>query len=268
MMTALQAAPAVGGALVVGGVGVALSRRREYIVRWCAWAVAVPVALGAFALGGPGLALLAALGGTVCAAEYAALARLRWADRGVLHAAVLALPAAAWLVPGQLPRVLAAAVLAALLVPVLTGDAEGGARRLAFTAGGVLWFAPLAGAVLLDDAALALFAAVSVTDITASLAGRRLRGPKLSPISPNKTWAGALCGAAAGLATLAALDACTPAYAVAVLLGAPLGDLLESLVKRSLGVKDSASWLAGAGGLLDRLDSLLLTFALALLLAL
>lgn len=181
---------------------------------------------------------------------------------------MLALPVAAWLAPGHLPRILAAAVLAAALVPVLAGDAEGGARRVAFAAGGVLWFAPLAGAVLLGDAALALFAAVSLTDITASLAGRRLGGPRLSPVSPNKTWAGALCGAAAGTATLAALGACTPAYATAVLLGAPLGDLLESLVKRGLKVKDSASWLAGAGGLLDRLDSLLLTFALALLLTL
>ncbi|GAA2628999.1 phosphatidate cytidylyltransferase [Actinomadura fulvescens] len=267
-MTVVQAAPWIGGALAIGGVGAALSRRRDYLVRWCAWTVAVPAVLGAFALGEPGLTLLAALGGTVCAAEYAALARLRPADRVVLHAAALALPAAAWLTPGRLPQVLAAAVLAALLIPVLAADADDGARRLAFTAGGILWFAPLAGAVLLGNAVLALFAAVSVTDITASLAGRRLRGPKLSPISPDKTWSGALCGAAAGLAALAALDAFTPAHAAAVLLGAPLGDLLESLIKRSLGAKDSASWLAGAGGLLDRLDSLLLTLALALLPAL
>lgn len=63
MMTAAQAAPWIGGVLAVGGVGAALSRRREYLVRWCAWAVAVPVVLGVFALGAPGLALLAGAGG-------------------------------------------------------------------------------------------------------------------------------------------------------------------------------------------------------------
>ncbi|MEU9845827.1 phosphatidate cytidylyltransferase, partial [Actinomadura sp. NPDC048032] len=131
---------------------------------------------------------------------------------------------------------------------------------------GVIWFAPLAGVVLLGPEVLALFAAVSIADITASFAGRSLGGPPLSRLSPSKHWSGLLAGTAAGLGTLAVFGAFTPAWAVAVAVGAPLGDLLESMVKRGVEAKDSASWLAGAGGLLDRLDSLLLAlvFALAL----
>ncbi|MBN6058068.1 phosphatidate cytidylyltransferase, partial [Nonomuraea sp. RK-328] len=185
----------------------------------------------------------------------------------VLTVAAAEAPLAAWMVPAQLPRVLAAAVLAVALVPLLAGDAAGGLRRLCLGVFGVVWFAPLIGVVLLGPAALALFAAVSVADITASFGGRLMGGPRLSPLSPAKRWSGLLAGAAAGLAVLALLDAFTLPLAVAVAVGAPLGDLLESMVKRGVEAKDSASWLAGAGGLLDRLDSLLFALAAALLLA-
>jgi phosphatidate cytidylyltransferase len=55
------------------------------------------------------------------------------------------------------------------------------------------------------------------------------------------------------------------ALVVAVTIGAPLGDLFESMIKRGAAAKDSASWLAGSGGLLDRMDSLLFALAIVLL---
>ncbi|GGK67260.1 hypothetical protein Ppa06_24010 [Planomonospora parontospora subsp. parontospora] len=258
--------PYIAGALAAGGIAVALSRRRQYMLRWCAWAVAVPVVVAALYAGPGGAAVLAAAVGMVCAAEYGGLTRLPRPDRVLLTAAVAAPPVTAWLAPARLPHVFAVAVLAVALVPLLTGDAAGGLNRLCRGVFGVVWFAPLIGVVLLGPAALALFAAVSVADIAASFGGRLLGGPVLSPLSPAKRWSGVLAGTIAGLGMLALLDAFTPALVAAVAFGAPVGDLLESMVKRGADVKDSASWLAGAGGLLDRLDSLLLALTLALLL--
>ncbi|MFF3665812.1 phosphatidate cytidylyltransferase [Microtetraspora malaysiensis] len=266
-MTSLgDAIPYVAGALAVGGIAVTLSGRRDFMLRWCAWAVAVPVVVAALYAGPAGAAALASAAGIVCAIEYGRLTSLPRPDRVMLTVVVAVLPAAAWWVPSQLPRVLIAAVVAVALVPLLTGDAVGGLRRLSLAVLGVVWFAPLVGVVLLGPAALPVFVAVSLTDIAASFGGRLLGGPPLSPLSPAKRWGGVLAGAVAGLGALAVLDAFTVPLTVAVVLGAPLGDLLESMVKRGAGVKDSASWLAGAGGLLDRLDSLLVALALALLL--
>ena len=110
------------------------------------------------------------------------------------------------------------------------------------------------------------------TDIGAYFAGRRFGRRKLAPsISPGKTveglWGGvvaaALFGAAWVLATglNPALIALAPLFALA----AQAGDLFESKMKRTAGIKDSGNWLPGHGGLLDRLDGLVpvavLTFA-------
>ncbi|GGQ76959.1 phosphatidate cytidylyltransferase [Couchioplanes azureus] len=263
MTGARHLVPYLGGGLLAAGAVVLVSRRRELLLRWCAWAVGVPVVVGAFLLGPPGTAALAGLVAVVCAAEYARLAALPRPDRVVLTAVVLATVVAAWLEPAWLPRLLAVGMLAVALVPLLAGDGADGFRRLTHGAFGVLWLAPLALVVVLGPTALVLFVAVSVADVAAYVGGRRLGGPRLSPLSPAKRWSGALTGAIAGAATLVALGAGTLPLITAVVLGAPLGDLVESMLKRGLGAKDSASWLAGSGGLLDRVDSLLLALVIA-----
>ena len=114
-----------------------------------------------------------------------------------------------------------------------------------------------------------VFVVTWTTDIGAYFAGRAIGGPKLAPrISPNKTVAGLVGGViSAGLAGYAwaevwslsaALFWLAPLFAIA----AQAGDLFESWMKRSAGVKDSGAWLPGHGGALDRLDGLVVVATL------
>jgi phosphatidate cytidylyltransferase len=267
MVTTLETAPVVAGALGVGGVGVWASGRRELIRRWLTWAVTAPLVGGSLYFGAPGAAALAAALAVVATVEYGRLVRLRAADRVAVGLAAGGLPIAAWLVPAQAPRLLLGMALVAALVPVLSGDATDGARRAAYAVLGVAWLGALSGLVLLGSHAFVLCLAVSVADVGAWCGGRLLGGPRLSPLSPAKRWGGVAGGAVAGLAVLALLGALTPALAMAVVAGAPLGDLLESMLKRGADVKDAGTWLPGFGGLLDRIDSLLVALALAVVLS-
>jgi phosphatidate cytidylyltransferase len=262
--------------LAVGGAAALASRNSEVIRKWRTWLVSAPLVAGFLWLGAPGAALLAAGLGVVGAVEYGRLARLRPADSWLVAVAAVGLPLVAWQAPGLLGRVFAGTLLAAALVPVLGGDAEAGARAAAGVFG-VAWLAALTGLVLLRGAALPLIFAVSVADVGAWCAGRLGRGPALSPLSPAKRWTGVAGGALAGVAALAAVAGLggggvlgggvfTPAHVIAVAVGAPLGDLLESMVKRGAGVKDAGGWLPGFGGLLDRIDSLLVALAMAVIL--
>ena len=92
------------------------------------------------------------------------------------------------------------------------------------------------------------------------------RHPMTPSISPKKSWegfAGSLVGAGAVSFLLTTLALGRPWYAAAIVaaaavLCATVGDLSESLLKRDLGVKDMGSIFPGHGGMLDRIDSILL----------
>ncbi|MET7701827.1 phosphatidate cytidylyltransferase [Streptomyces sp. NPDC005485] len=266
MITVASLAPYLGGALVLGGIAVAASRRRELMVRWCAWAVGVPLVTGAFWLGRPGTAAIAVVVGVIAVMEFGGLMQLGPLDRVVLAAAVTGVVLAAWLAPGEAFRVVGIGALAVAAVPLLAGDADHGLRRTGAGMLGLAWLSVVAALVPLGASALALFVAVSIADIVAYFAGRQLGGPRLSPLSPAKRWSGTLAGAAAGVGVLTVLSALSWPMAVAVAVGGPAGDLLESMVKRGVEAKDAGRWLPGSGGLLDRIDSLLIALAVVLVL--
>ncbi|MBO2450668.1 phosphatidate cytidylyltransferase [Actinomadura barringtoniae] len=257
----------VSGAFAVSGAAVWWSGRRELIQRWLSWLVIVPLVGGAFWLGPPGAFALAAGVGLVAVLEYGHLLGLRALDRALMGGALVAFPLVAWLAPEHLIRVLFGALLVAGLITLLERDPDRGMNRAYGVVFGLAWLAPLTGLVVLGDLAPPLCAAVAVADVAAWCGGKLLRGPALSPHSPAKRWGGVAGGAAGGIAILVAFGAATPATVLAVAVGAPLGDLLESMLKRSRGVKDAGSWLPGFGGLLDRIDSLLITLAVAVVLS-
>jgi phosphatidate cytidylyltransferase len=129
------------------------------------------------------------------------------------------------------------------------------------------------------DTILFLFAAIWAADVFAYLGGTLIGGPKLHPgLSPQKTWSGIVAGTLAGGAAAAvfALVIEAPHGALFFLVGAATalvglcGDLFESFAKRRFGVKDASGLIPGHGGVLDRIDGLMmatLVWALALALA-
>jgi len=112
-----------------------------------------------------------------------------------------------------------------------------------------------------------LFALVWINDSGAYFAGKSLGKRKFAPlVSPNKTWEGAIGGFLATVILGVLIGAFSSLFTVAqgLILGlalgilAPIGDLLESAIKRGAGVKDSGTLLPGHGGVLDRIDSVLI----------
>lgn len=122
-----------------------------------------------------------------------------------------------------------------------------------------------------DWVILALFATFAA-DSGAYLIGRAWGRHSMVPkISPGKTWEGTFAGLIAGIAAAVALSAILGlpvSYWQVSILGfliaavAFVGDLVESMLKRSTGVKDSGRLIPGHGGILDRLDSVVFTVVL------
>jgi phosphatidate cytidylyltransferase len=153
------------------------------------------------------------------------------------------------------------------------------------------WLALVASKIFSIDFLMSVLLVVWIADIAAYFSGKAFGKHKLAPdISPGKTWEGVV-GAVAGVfllsyAWLKVADYFSwpstsifdrlYAHGVVVLVSGLLflvmmsvaGDLIESLVKRSAGAKDSSQLLPGHGGILDRIDALLPTLPLAVMLAL
>jgi phosphatidate cytidylyltransferase len=255
---------------------------RTALERAVSYAVLALVLALAASLGTPGIAILIGAIGAIALVEWSNLMDLPIHHRIGLQVANLAIvgsvavlgsDAAGWLVGGL--------VLVGLAWPVLRADTDRALRDLGSAAVGCIMIPGLlvhgvALAVERGQLGVTLFVALAVacagSDVGAFIIGRRFGRTPLAPIlSPTKTREGIVgnvLGAGVGLAPFAALlapDFEPQALLVIVALvavGSLWGDLFESAVKREAGVKDAARWLPGFGGILDRIDSLLLVVPL------
>ena len=190
---------------------------------------------------------------------------------------------------GEPPRVVVGAAAAGATVPLVLAVLAPGlyflfrfrdiptvAGRYAATITGIFYAGYLttylAKLKLIDpgqggDTVLIVLIIAWVADTGGYFAGRYLGKARLyEAVSPKKTWAGAwggLAGSLIGVAALKLISAHWLTWLDVALLAIPggilgqLGDLTESLIKRSVGVKDSGSLLPGHGGILDRIDAVL-----------
>jgi len=254
-----------------GGQGSNLQRRVASAL------VLAPIALAAIWFGGALFGLFVGLAAMIVLFEWL---RMALSGLGLLELAgflgqfvvvILALFAGNGAAEIALAVLIAAAALAALL----------GAASWWLVGGLAYSGLPLVSLLALREdqdwgfAAVILVAVVVwATDIAAYFCGRAIGGPKLWPaVSPKKTWAGAIGGALAAVASAMVVAsvlgfpniAAIAAIAAALSIGAQGGDLLESSIKRHFGAKDSGDIIPGHGGIMDRVDGLIAASVLAAL---
>ncbi len=238
-------------------------------------ALLLPVVLGVVWLGGWWLCAVALGGGLIALHELYTMGRgLRPLVIGGYVGVVLTILGAqysdvAWMVGGVF-----ATILVAFVVFGFSDARPSATAAISLTLLGVVWVGGGLGYLMLiraipDNGRLAIFTvliAVFADDTAAYFVGRAIGRHKMAPtISPGKSWEGFVGGtiAAMAVAFFAMYDQGFLSNWEALVLGAvvalsaTLGDLFESAIKRDLGVKDSGRILAGHGGVLDRVDSLL-----------
>jgi phosphatidate cytidylyltransferase len=239
--------------------------------------ILIPLVVGLVRLGGWWLFGLALVGGLLALHELYGMAReLRPLVLGgylgfFLALLGLELGGVAWMLGGILST-----FVFAFLAFGFSGVRTSATAAFGVTLLGVVWVGAGIGCLLLIRdipeygfwAVMAVLFTVFAADTGAYFVGRAFGRHKLAPaISPGKSWEGFVGGVLAAVAMAFVLlyqdreeflsigEAIV--LGVLIALSSVLGDLFESAVKRDLQVKDSGRVLAGHGGMLDRLDSLL-----------
>lgn len=175
--------------------------------------------------------------------------------------------------PRLIAAVLAIAMAGAFILALRPNRGRTAMTDVAWTLLSVAWIGGGGSAAVLilalEPGGLALLISfvliTALDDIGAYFAGTRFGKHKLAPtISPAKSWEGFVGGIATALAGGAAIGSVVDHLGIehGLVLGviagllAPVGDLVESMAKRELGIKDSSGLLPGHGGFLDRLDAI------------
>lgn len=252
-------------------------RSNELALRLASAAILIPFGLYSVNAGGIVLALGCAVFAGVMAYEWV---RMSAAPTLVLMVVFAMIPSLAAPFIGLFPSLgvlLALAPLAARAHPLPEERLIAGLGYLYVAGMPLALFIVREGPWNGQTAALIVMAIVWGSDSAAYFAGRGFGGPPLTPESPSKTWSGALgavifstlCGGVA--ARLTGGDVMTWLISGAILsILAQSGDLMESMIKRRFGVKDSSGLVPGHGGVMDRVDGLgivCIVSAAALLLA-
>ena len=243
------------------------SKLKSFLKRVATSLVLIPVVIACIILGYPTLFLLALLGAALLSWEWANMvpsSRPTFYAITYFFVAVVAIMLKPWLVP-------AFVMVVALTVAVCKSKGE---EHRKFLILGVPYIAIGVGSIVAMYTSYGPYIVlwfmflVWGVDIGGYLVGTTVKGPKLAPkISPNKTWSGLLGGVllavliSYGVMIFFKVNHNISVYYL-VMAGilaviAQIGDLIESFIKRRLGVKDSSNLIPGHGGIFDRIDGLI-----------
>lgn len=242
------------------------SKKSSLIKRTITALILAPITIAAIYFGHPYLNVLALVAGAALAWEWDNMVP----NRGATVYIVCYVTALAATVLMTSPLMIALVIIGATLL--VWNKAKGEVRRnlltlgvpyIAVGLGSLVWLYNFVG----FTTTIWFLIMVWSVDIGGYFVGSTLKGPKLAPkISPNKTWSGLIGGMTFSVIASIIFSYVFGAYnnhLIYAILGAviaviaQIGDLFESHIKRSLGIKDSSNLIPGHGGVFDRIDGLI-----------
>lgn len=228
--------------------------------------ILAPVVLWAVYCGSPVINLLALTGGALLAWEWAAMVPN---GKASVYGIIYTVSVATAVLTSSAPVIATVILAATLLVWLKAGEEKHrrlltlGVPYISLGIGSLVWLFNLVGAYTTIWFVLVIWS----VDIGGYLVGSNVKGPKLAPkISPNKTWSGLLGGMVFAAAVSVGYshwlgsqqaDLAFALFGMIIAVVEQMGDLIESSIKRHLGLKDSSNLIPGHGGIFDRIDGMI-----------
>ncbi|NDW52179.1 phosphatidate cytidylyltransferase [Aliiroseovarius sp. PrR006] len=241
------------------------------------WADLAPRVLSAIAMAGIAISAIWIGGAVYQALIIVVIGLCMWEFGRLLNPTPTALPIVVGLAaaagiflssfgPINAPNVILSPQIAALFVaPVMGAILASQHRVLFFSYGLLIMLAGLGFLSMGPGAALVWFILIIIiSDVAGYFAGRMIGGKKFWPrVSPKKTWSGTIAGWVGAL-ILGLIGMALGKFSVVDALAFPfiafagqMGDIVQSAIKRKVGVKDSSNLIPGHGGVLDRFDAMI-----------